>query len=142
MPGRSRARVGERPESGAATAEFAVAVPAVVFVLVVALSGIRLGLDQIRCLDAARSSVRMLARGDAEGEALRVARRAAPDGASVRVAREGGTVAVEVTAAAPSALRLIGLSGEPRGSATAVLEGVPDGAVEGGGEGAVDAGQG
>ncbi len=37
-----------------ATAEFAVAMPAVVLVLALSLSALAAGLDQIRCVDAAR----------------------------------------------------------------------------------------
>ena len=53
MFGRGRARVGRR-DRGMVTAELALAVPVVVMVLALGLAAIRVGVDQVRCVDAAR----------------------------------------------------------------------------------------
>lgn len=76
------------------TAELAVSIPVVVLVLTLALGAVRLGMDEVRCIDAARLAARALARGDPEGDARGLAARAAPFGASVSL-RVGAT---EVTA--------------------------------------------
>lgn len=79
-----------------ATAEFAVAVPAVVLVLAICLTGLLAGLDQVRCVDAAHLAARAAARGDAPDRVRDLARRAAPDGAVVSVSRRGAEVEVVV----------------------------------------------
>lgn len=65
------------------TAEFAVVLPAVVFVLALSLGALGLALDQVRCVDAARAGARAAARGDSYAAVLLVARRAAPSGALI-----------------------------------------------------------
>lgn len=52
---------------------------------------------QVRCVDAARETARLVARGD-DSDASAVARRIAPGGAMVEVRREGGYVVARVTA--------------------------------------------
>ncbi|HOA58042.1 MAG: hypothetical protein IPI13_09895 [Actinomycetales bacterium] len=106
-----------------ATAEFAVALPAVVLVLVVALSAIGAGIDQIRCVDAARLAARALARGDSQGAAAALARGAAPSGASVTLSAGGdlATAMVSVSRRAP----VVGFSWVVAASATAPREAVP-----------------
>jgi len=86
-----------RRDRGTATAEFAVALPAFVAVLVVALAGVATGIDHVRCVDAARSAARALARGDSPAAAMAVARAAAPGGAQVVTSVTSGTVTVRVT---------------------------------------------
>ena len=82
------------------SAELAAAVPAVVFVLAVALNAMAIGIDQIRCADGARLAARAAARGDTV-EAIRAAGlRNAPDRASVDVA-DGDLVQVTVTSPVP-----------------------------------------
>lgn len=90
------------------TAELALTLPAVVLVLVLCLSAVSWGIDQVRCVDAARVAVRELARGEAEERAVRDGERTAPDGASVTVSREGDDVTVTVSSPAPSALAAVG----------------------------------
>lgn len=80
------------------TAELAVGLPAVVLVLAVALSGVALGLDQLRCADAARAGARAASRGDPPAEVARLAIRAAPSGSRVSVT---GAAEVTVTVSAP-----------------------------------------
>lgn len=103
-----------------ATAEIAVAMPAVVFVLVVALAGIGTAIDQVRCVDAARAAARAASRGDPPATIRDLVGRIAPAGATVRVGREGGAGLVTVTVVAP--VRLLGtvLPDTWRPNATAV----------------------
>ncbi|KNX36121.1 TadE family type IV pilus minor pilin [Luteipulveratus halotolerans] len=82
------------------SAELAAAVPAVVFVLAVALNAIAIGIDQVRCADGARLAARAAARGDT-AEAVRAAGlRNAPDRATVLVGN-GDLVQVTVTSPVP-----------------------------------------
>lgn len=114
-----------RRELGAATAELAVALPSLVLVLAVALGAVDLGLDRVRCVDAARLGARLLARGEPETAALAEARRAAPEGARVVVTRADGRVTVSVVGELPATLRPLGPLGAPRASAQALIEGAP-----------------
>ncbi|MFC7595468.1 TadE family type IV pilus minor pilin [Terrabacter sp. GCM10028922] len=80
------------------TAELAVAIPSVVLVLALCLVAVGAGVDQIRCVDAARIAGRAAARGD-DLERVRVlAAQAAPRGAEIAVAGAAGGVRVTVTA--------------------------------------------
>lgn len=105
------------------TAELALTFPAVVLVLTICLSALSWGVDQVRCVDAARVAVRELARGEAANRAMGHARRVAPEGADLEVHRSGGDVTVTVTSAAPPALAFSGR--DTSCSSTARLE-VPD----------------
>ena len=67
------------------TAELAVAIPAVVLVLAMCLAGVTAGIDQIRCVDAARVAARSAARGDTPGRCER-----SPWQRPGRVHRRGG----------------------------------------------------
>lgn len=99
MPaGRPRAR-----DAGMVTAELAAALPALVLLLAVAVDVVVLGVDQIRCVDAARSAARSAARGDAPAATQRIAARVAPDGAEVTVGSDGPLVRVRVSVSPPGA---------------------------------------
>lgn len=111
-----------RGEAGTVTAELAVAVPAVVLVLALALSGIALGADSVRCHDAARVGARELARGESEQRALSDARRALPSGSSVTSSRSGERVVVTVSVPAPATLQGIGVRSGPRCTSSARVE--------------------
>ena len=102
------------------TAELALTIPAVVLVLVTCLSALAWGVDQVRCVDAARVAVREIARGEDGGGALEHARRTAPQGAELRVTRASGDVKAMLTAPAPSGVAWIGST--TRCSSTARLE--------------------
>lgn len=114
-----------RTEAGTATAELAVAVPALVLVLAVALAALDLGVTQVRCVDAARTAARLLARGEDATQALAEARSAGPAGAAVTVEEAGGRVTVTVTGQVPVLLRPLGAVTAPRAVAVARLEAVP-----------------
>ena len=83
-------------DRGSVTAEFAVALPAIVAVLAVVLSVVAAATAQLRCVDAARAGARAAARGESTAAAVSAAKAAAPAGATVRVRREGDAVRVEV----------------------------------------------
>jgi len=78
------------------TAELAVAIPAAVLVLAMSLAGVTAGIDQIRCVDAARLAARAAARGDTSSAVRAAALSAAPRGASVALASDSSTVTVTV----------------------------------------------
>ncbi|WP_406829408.1 TadE family type IV pilus minor pilin [Pedococcus sp. KACC 23699] len=108
-----------------ATVELAVALPALVLVLVVALSGITTVLDQVRCVDAARATARAMARGDATAGAVDQGRRLAPPAAQFAVSTTASAVDVTVSSPAAPALRWLGARAAPRGHASANREDVP-----------------
>lgn len=120
----AEARGPGRRDQGAATAEFAVAAPAVVLVLAVAVAGIRVGVDEVRCTDAAVSAARLVARGEPWSRAREVAGRAAPTGATFTLGGDGETVRVTVTSPLPSTLASVGLR-PPSATAQAAREAGP-----------------
>ncbi|WP_435829280.1 TadE family type IV pilus minor pilin [Actinocatenispora sera] len=85
---------GSRRERGAATAEFAVAMPGVVLLLLVGLTAVAALIAKVECVDAAREAARAAARG-ADGAAAGA--RAAPAHAQVSVST-GRSVRATVTA--------------------------------------------
>ena len=113
---------GRRGEGGAATAELAVALPALVLVLALALAGLDVGIAQVRCVDAARIGARLLARGEPAGAALAEVRAAAPRDAHVGVEVTGERVGVTVTAAPPRLLQPLRAVLQPGATAVARLE--------------------
>lgn len=112
-----------RSESGMVTAEFAVALPAVIIVLALALGALAAATDQLRCVDAARVGARAAARGDTQVSIQQVARRAAPQGSSVSV-RGDRTVTVTVTAPSRALAAWLPVPLHPAAEATALREGM------------------
>ena len=99
---------GPVADRGAATAELAVLLPAVVLVAALCVSAVGAVSLHVRCLDAARSAAREIARGEPPATAVDAARERVPGDAEVRVLDRGdGLVEVRVTARA----RLAGWSG-------------------------------
>jgi Flp pilus assembly protein TadG len=98
--------------------ELAAGVPALLVVLVLAVSTVRLGIDEVRCVDAARLAARALARGESEGAARALAIRAGPPGLSLMMSAAGPEVVVKVLASR----ELAGLAWTVAGSATAQRE--------------------
>jgi Flp pilus assembly protein TadG len=93
---RSRFRVESAGrERGSVTAEFAVVLPAVVMVLVVALSGLQVAGQQLRLQSATVDAARLLARGDGGASSL-VSR--AVRGAQLTQSTRGDLVCVEARA--------------------------------------------
>lgn len=83
------------------TAELAATMPALIFVLLIAVNAVMIGINQVRCVDAARVAARAAARGDSAGAVQRVGIRAGPAGSSVHVAVGGDEVTVTVSARVP-----------------------------------------
>lgn len=101
------------------SAEIAVALPALLVLLALALGVLTLAIDGIRCVDAARVGARAAARGDPGAEA---ARRAAPAGAAVAVGRQGDTVTVTVRAPRRPVTAWVPPGLHPAARAAAVVE--------------------
>ncbi|QIM22801.1 pilus assembly protein [Phycicoccus sp. HDW14] len=114
-----------RAERGAATAELAVALPALLLVLAVALGALRLGIDRVRCLDAAQTGARLLARGEPLESSRAAALARAPAGATAAVVVEASTVQVTVRARPPGVLADVGVGLASEGTAVARREGAP-----------------
>jgi Flp pilus assembly protein TadG len=103
------------------TAETAVVLPVLLFVLAAAVSAVVVVGSQLRCVDAAREGARAAARGEPVAVVSELAGRAAPDGARTTVAGTGDVVTVTVTATVqplgPLPVRL-----QVRASASGVVE--------------------
>lgn len=94
----SRDPVSRRVDRGAATAELAMVMPALVAVTVGLVWLLSVGFAQMRTVDAARETARALARGDAEGSARALGTKVAPPGALLSVSTAGDRVTVVATA--------------------------------------------
>jgi hypothetical protein len=92
----SRGRAPGR-ERGAVTAELALGLPLLLALTVGLVWLLAVGAAQIRVVDGARETARMLARGDAETSAVGRGERVAGPGSRVHVVHRGGEVAVTVT---------------------------------------------
>lgn len=107
------------------TAEIAVALPALVVVLTLALGSVAVVTDHLRCVDAARVGARLLARGEDVGRVRSEVSRQAPAGADIALEVGVDSVWVEVSADPPPLLRALGVTSRARGVAHAVPEAVP-----------------
>jgi Flp pilus assembly protein TadG len=87
-------------DRGTATAEMAVVLPALAVVLVFALWSVAAVTAQLRCVDAAHTAARALARGETSASSVAAARAAAPPDARIVVSRSGDLVVVDVRATA------------------------------------------
>jgi hypothetical protein len=86
---------------GAVTAEFAVALPSVVFLLALLLAGSAAVVTQLRVEEAARGGARALARGAGAGEVGDIVRRLAGDTAAAEVTLDGEWHRVTVSGRVP-----------------------------------------
>jgi len=79
------------------TAELAVGLPAVTLLAVLCAAVVAAAATQVRCLDAARSGARELARGEDPGVVRALVAERAPEGAVIRFVRlDGDLVEVQV----------------------------------------------
>jgi len=85
-------------EQGMVTAETAVVLPVLAFLLVLLLGVIGHGVDYIRVIDAARSAARLAARGEPSEDVQRQALSEAPDGSTLQIQRLGEQLRVTVVA--------------------------------------------
>jgi Flp pilus assembly protein TadG len=81
-------------DRGGVTAEFAVALPALLLMVTFALGAVDAVLTKVQCVDAARDAALVAARG---GDGAATARARAPGGATVRVTEDDGTIGVSVS---------------------------------------------
>lgn len=102
------------------SAELALTIPSVVLVLAICLTALALGVDQVRCVDAARVAARAASRGEEPALVRELAAARAPEGATVVVAEEAA--GVEVTVRAPARSRLLPGLPAATGAASAVWE--------------------
>jgi len=86
-----------RTDRGSATAEIAVALPALVLVLAVCVWALTVVAADLRCAEAARAAARAAARGEEPAGVTAAARRAAPGQADVSTGTDGDLVAVRVS---------------------------------------------
>lgn len=91
---RSRSRPGS--ERGSVTAEFALALPAVILVLLLVISLAMHGAARVALEDGARAAARELARGASTSEAEQAARSAAGDTVTMRSTSEAEYTVVEL----------------------------------------------
>jgi hypothetical protein len=87
-----------RDETGAVTAEAAVALPVLVLFTIGLVWLVALGATQVRALDAARETARAVARGEDRATSVGLGRRVATAGARISVRDEGATIVVSVDA--------------------------------------------
>lgn len=97
VPHSNRTRVGPA-DAGMATAELAVALPALALLVVVCLYAVAVVTAQLRCVDAAGLAARLAGRGEATATVQRETLLAAPRDASVEVTRSAGMVTAKVAA--------------------------------------------
>lgn len=108
-------------DAGMVTAETAVVLPVLVFVLAAALAAVSVVTAQMRCTDAAREGARAAARGEPSAAVQEIAASSAPDASTVTVNQNGETVTVQVSASVPL-IPGLGPSMTVSDSATAALE--------------------
>ena len=83
------------------TAETAVVLPVLLFVLAAAVGAVTVVGAQLRCVDAAREGARAAARGEDVATVRALVLRVAPDGMAVAVTRDGEDVRVAVSGRIP-----------------------------------------
>jgi Flp pilus assembly protein TadG len=123
--------MGRRDDSGAVTAELAMALPVLLALTAVLAWMLGVGAAQIRVVDASREAARVLARGDDPARARELALRIAPARATVAITYHGSDVVVETSAQVRPPGRLLGSLGgvTVRSTALAAREQVPAGQV-------------
>lgn len=88
---------GPGKDRGAVTAEFAVALPAVLLLLALLLAGSAAGITQLRLEEAARAGARALARGEDAGAVDGIVRQLAGASASSSIMADGEWLSVTVS---------------------------------------------
>jgi hypothetical protein len=85
-------------EQGMVTAETAVVIPVLAFLLVLLLGVVGHAVDYMRAIDAARSAARLAARGEPSDDVQRQALSEAPDGSTFQIQQVGEQIRVTVVA--------------------------------------------
>lgn len=99
-----RGRASLRGSPGAVTAEFAVALPAVMLLLALLLAGSAAGVTQLRFEEAARAGARALARGEGAAAVDGIVRQLAGDSAVSAITDDAGWVGVTVSGRVPGSV--------------------------------------
>ncbi len=86
-----------RDESGAVTAETAMALPLIALFALSMAWLVTIGITDVRAIDAARETARAAARSDSNGGATTLGHRVAPAGSHITVSRGGGAVVARVS---------------------------------------------
>jgi TadE-like protein len=110
MRGPNGSLVGDDTQRGSVTVEVAVALPALVLVVAIALWGVSVAAAHVACVDAARAGARAAARGEPPPAVRAAVLRGAPSGARVATRRDGDVTEVDVSVV----LRAPALSGLPQ----------------------------
>ena len=100
--------IGLRAERGSATAEFALAFPAVLGVVALVLGGVQVAALQVRAQDAAADAARGLGRGDPPGAVAARVQRQVP-GATLSSWVDGDLRCVRVEVAPAGPVAVLGL---------------------------------
>jgi hypothetical protein len=85
-------------DRGTATAEVAIALPAVMVVLAAVLAAGQVLSAQLRCVDAAHGAARFVARGESSARSASEGARLGPPGSRVEIGAVGTAVTVRVSA--------------------------------------------
>jgi hypothetical protein len=109
-------------DRGSVTVETAVAFPALVLLLAIAVWGVSVAAAQVACVDAARAAARAAARGEPLPEVRAAAGRAAPRGASVWIRHDARFTRVVVRATVAPPVRTLFPSLRLRAQAVAATE--------------------
>ncbi len=96
-------------DRGSVTAEFAVALPAVLLLMALLLSVVRLGATQVGAVDAAADAARSLGRDDGSEQVESRLARQLP-GAAWSASRSGGLVCVDIIVPATGPAGLLGVA--------------------------------
>lgn len=87
-------------ERGSVVAEFAIALPAVVLVLLFGAAALHASTTAVRLQDAASDAARIVARGEPDARAAQIMQSAVA-GSTIGIARDGDVVCVTASAVAP-----------------------------------------
>ncbi|ANS78890.1 hypothetical protein SGUI_1494 [Serinicoccus hydrothermalis] len=102
------------------SAELALTIPSVVLVLAICLTALALGVDQVRCEDAARVAARAASRGEETAVVEQLAASRAPEGARISISGDAQGATVQV--GAPARARWLPGLPAARASARALWE--------------------
>lgn len=98
---RTRARTADE---GAAAAEFAMVMPALLLIIGIVVGAGAVGATQLRAMDAARAAAREIARGEVSSEVIEEARKTAGPEARVTIADDDAYAEVTVEIPLPDAV--------------------------------------
>lgn len=124
FPARRGVRVGPggRGTAGTVTAEFAVTLTALVFVLLIALTAVATGVDQVQCAEASRVGARLAARAEPAVTVVAAAAAQAPRGSSVSIITGAEAVTVTVRAPRRPLFAMLGINVAASGASVAPRE--------------------